>query len=140
MMQVVKTKLPRIEDVIQAEGIVLHDKGGYYVGLCPFHDDKDPSLVIYKGKHYFKCYGCYALGDSIGFIMKLHKKSFKEALKYLNIKDFKLKPRPKPSMIDVIAKEEAEGVDVIAKYGKEFIQTLLGKEFAKNLKGLNSNS
>ena len=131
-MEVIKNRLPRVEAVIMAEGIQLKDLGSYYQGLCPFHDDKSPSLTVYKSNNHFYCYGCYTSGDAISFIQKYHKKSFKDALSYLNIKDYKSSwYKPKLSMIDMIVDEEKQGIDVRAKYGKGINDTLLAKEMVK---------
>jgi DNA primase len=131
-MEVIRNKLPRVEAVIMAEGIQLRDCGSYYQGLCPFHEDKSPSFTVYKDTQKYHCFGCNVWGDVVGFIMRLHDKTFKQALAYLNIRDYKSSWRkPKASMIDMIVAEEKQGIDVKAKYGDEFIQTLLAKEIIK---------
>lgn len=38
-----------------------------YVGLCPLHPDKHPSLVVYPDDRRFYCFGCGARGDVIDF-------------------------------------------------------------------------
>ena len=35
--------------------IPLSKKGKNYVGVCPFHDDRDPSLTVSQDKQIFKC-------------------------------------------------------------------------------------
>jgi DNA primase len=56
---------------------------GYEKFLCPFHPDKNPSMVIYKKDNSFYCFACGEHGDNISFIMKLCKVSFADAVKYL---------------------------------------------------------
>lgn len=56
-------------------------KGRNYVALCPFHDDKNPSLQISKEKQIFKCFVCEAGGNAITFVEKYEKISFLEAVK-----------------------------------------------------------
>lgn len=34
-------------------------------GLCPFHDDNDPSLHEWRGKQTFHCFGCHFTGDVV---------------------------------------------------------------------------
>jgi len=51
---------------------------------CPFHDEKNSSFVIYTETNTFHCFGCMAGGDSIAFVMKMHNKSFVDAIHYLN--------------------------------------------------------
>lgn len=55
--------------------------GRNYKAVCPFHDDKNPSLMISKGKQIFKCFVCGASGNAISFIQKYDKISFFEAVK-----------------------------------------------------------
>ncbi|WDC85847.1 CHC2 zinc finger domain-containing protein [Caloramator sp. mosi_1] len=51
--------------------------------MCPFHNDKGPSLSVSPDKQLFHCFGCGAAGNTIGFIMKIRKCEFKDALFYL---------------------------------------------------------
>ncbi len=71
-----------IVDVIQ-ERLSLNRKGKTIKALCPFHDDKSPSLVISENKQIFKCFSCGMGGDVVKFLMEYDKISFKEALKKL---------------------------------------------------------
>jgi hypothetical protein len=45
--------------------------------LCPFHDDRTPSLHIYND--HFKCFVCQAHGDAIDWLMMIEGKSRAEA-------------------------------------------------------------
>lgn len=49
------------------------------VALCPFHDDRNPSLSVTK--EYYHCFSCGAHGDSLDFLINLRGLSFKDALK-----------------------------------------------------------
>jgi DNA primase len=51
-------------------GVELKPSGyGRLIGLCPFHNEKTPSFVIYpEGRFY--CFGCKEHGDAIDFIRK----------------------------------------------------------------------
>lgn len=60
-----------------------HSSGRIHA-VCPFHDEKLPSMVIYKRNNTFHCFGCQKGGTAIDFIMHLHGKSFKDAVNYLN--------------------------------------------------------
>ena len=53
-------------------------------GLCPFHDDKNPSLIISPAKGLFNCPACGTGGSVIDFAMKFHKIDFKEAVRELS--------------------------------------------------------
>lgn len=61
--------------------IPLTKKGSDYKGVCPFHNDTDPSLSVSPTKKVFKCFSCGTAGNVIGFIQKFKNVSFIEALK-----------------------------------------------------------
>jgi len=70
--------------------IPLKRTGRIYVGRCPFHDDHNPSFIVYPKTDSFHCFGCGAgkrsngiSGDAIGFVMGYQKINFHEAVKYL---------------------------------------------------------
>lgn len=56
-------------------------KGRNYVALCPFHDDKNPSMMISKEKQLFKCFVCQEGGNAITFVKKIENISFEEAVR-----------------------------------------------------------
>ncbi|MEM6460130.1 MAG: DNA primase, partial [Planctomycetota bacterium] len=65
------------------EQVNLRPKGKEFVGLCPFHDDKTPSMYVSPQKQIFKCFVCGAGGTAFDFAMNYHKMEFGEAMKYL---------------------------------------------------------
>lgn len=56
-------------------------KGRSFVALCPFHDDKNPSMMISKEKQIFKCFVCGAGGNAISFVEKYERIPFVEAIR-----------------------------------------------------------
>lgn len=48
------------------------------MALCPFHDDHEPSLMLYRD--HYHCFGCGAHGDVINFTAALFDLSFHEAV------------------------------------------------------------
>lgn len=70
----------RIVEII-GRRILLEKVGADYKGLCPFHDDHNPSLSVCPGKKIFRCWSCGAGGDVVDFVMKYNKVDFKTALK-----------------------------------------------------------
>lgn len=66
---------------IISEYVKLEKKGNDYVGLCPFHDDKNPSMHVSPSKKIFKCFSCNTGGNVIGFVQKYKKISYLEALR-----------------------------------------------------------
>ena len=74
-----------IVDII-GERIPLVAKGKNFWGVCPFHDDKNPSMSVSREKQIFNCFSCHTGGNVFEFIMKYDHVDFKEALKYLGDK------------------------------------------------------
>lgn len=64
--------------------IKLERRGSDYVGRCPFHNDKDPSLTVDPRKGLWHCFGCKAGGDAIEFVKMINNVEFGEALKILS--------------------------------------------------------
>jgi len=72
-----------IEEVVAGHGVALRRSGTHLMGLCPFHQDEHPSLVIYPETRSFYCFGCGASGDVIDFVRRAEGLSFVEALERL---------------------------------------------------------
>ncbi|MFQ6537292.1 MULTISPECIES: DNA primase [Aphanothece] len=64
-----------IVDVV-GEHVVLKKKGREFVGICPFHDDKSPSMTVSPAKQFYYCFSCGAGGNAIKFLMELQRQSF----------------------------------------------------------------
>ena len=67
-----------IADVAAAAGVRLRRSGSRLTGLCPFHEDRDPSLVIYPETSSYFCFACDAGGDVIHFVGRLRGTAFRE--------------------------------------------------------------
>jgi len=67
------------------EHVALRPKGRELVGLCPFHDDRSPSMAVvtHKGTGFYKCFACGASGNAIDFAMEYLKLDFPAALAFL---------------------------------------------------------
>jgi len=63
--------------------VTLTRRGGNFVGLCPFHQEKTPSFNVIPGKGIYHCFGCQAGGDVFKFLMQLEGLSFVESIKEL---------------------------------------------------------
>ncbi|MEZ4479931.1 MAG: CHC2 zinc finger domain-containing protein [Dehalococcoidia bacterium] len=72
-----------IADVVVASGLQLRPLGGRLTGVCPFHGDTRPSLIVYPATQSYYCFGCGAGGDVIDFVARLNKVGFKEAVEML---------------------------------------------------------
>ena len=78
-----------IDDLLKATDIVtvisayipVIKKGRSYVAICPFHDEKNPSLNISRDKQIFKCFVCNVGGNAITFVQRHLNISYQEAVK-----------------------------------------------------------
>ncbi len=73
----------RIDDVI-GDYVALRRAGaGSLKGLCPFHEEKTPSLSVRPTHGTFHCFGCGEGGSVIDFVMKIEVIGFVEAVERL---------------------------------------------------------
>nr|MDJ0766646.1 DNA primase [Myxococcota bacterium] len=73
-----------IERLVQARGVVLRKRGDELLGLCPFHEDRSPSLVVNPAKNLWHCLGaCQAGGSVVDWVMKAQGVSFRHAVELL---------------------------------------------------------
>jgi DNA primase catalytic core len=73
-----------VQRLAEARGIKLHRHGADLLGLCPFHDDRNPSLVITPAKNLWHCLGaCNEGGTCIDWVMKANGISFRHAVELL---------------------------------------------------------
>lgn len=71
-----------IVDVISGY-IRLQRKGSNYVGICPFHNDRNPSMSVNPPRQIYRCFSCGAGGDVFKFVMDYENLTFPEAVKVL---------------------------------------------------------
>ena len=80
-----------VERIIDAADIVdvvsdfvsLKKRGQNYLGLCPFHNDRNPSFNVSRAKGIYKCFACGAGGGAVNFVMQHEQMTYVEALRYL---------------------------------------------------------
>jgi DNA primase len=78
-----KAELP-LQVLVEARGIALARHGADLIGLCPFHEDHEPSLVISPAKNLWHCLGaCQAGGSVIDWVMRAEGVSFRHAVELL---------------------------------------------------------
>lgn len=68
-----------IVDVI-SQYVVLKKSGANYWGICPFHNDKKPSMSVSPSKGIFKCFSCGAGGDALHFLVKIQNREYKDVI------------------------------------------------------------
>jgi len=80
-LELLKSRIDLVE--VLSPYMKLQRSGAAYKGLCPFHEEKSPSLIIQRGDSHYHCFGCGAHGDAIQFLMTHLKMSFVEAVENL---------------------------------------------------------
>ena len=84
-----------VQRLAEARGIKLQRHGSDLLGLCPFHDDRNPSLVITPKKNLWHCLGaCNAGGTAIDWVMRAQGVSFRHAVELLKADHFSLEAAP----------------------------------------------
>jgi DNA primase catalytic core len=84
-----------VERLAEARGIKLTRSGKELIGLCPFHDDRNPSLNIDPVKNVWHCKGaCGEGGDVIEWVMRAEGVSFRHAVELLKREYFPLAAGP----------------------------------------------
>ncbi|MEG2447878.1 MAG: DNA primase [Bacilli bacterium] len=74
-----------IVDII-SEYLPLTQKGKNFFGVCPFHDDTNPSMSVSRDLQIYRCFSCGASGNVFNFVMNYEHISFKESLSLLAAK------------------------------------------------------
>ena len=81
VLQDIKDRL-NIADVISGY-IQIKKAGTNFKALCPFHNEKSPSLQISPQKQIWHCFGCGLGGDVLAFVMRAESISFPAACRLL---------------------------------------------------------
>ena len=113
--------------LVERQGITLKKHGKDYLGLCPFHDDKEPSLVISPEKNLWHCLGaCQTGGSVIDWVMKIEGVSFRQAVEQLQadypslvanaVPAKRLRPKKQPSPLNASAEDQALLSQVVDYY------------------------
>lgn len=66
--------------------VPLRKQGSEYIGLCPFHADKNPSFYVVPAKRMCHCFSCDAHHDVISFLQEIEGLDFKAACERLGAK------------------------------------------------------
>ena len=77
----IKARLP-IEDLVR-QYCQIKKAGRGYKALCPFHHDKNPSLIVSPDKGIAYCFACQSGGDIFSFYQKIEGAEFPQAIRDL---------------------------------------------------------
>ena len=73
-------------DIVDVMGRRLPDmnkKGANHWCLCPFHDDKKPSMAVNQDKQFYYCFVCQESGNAINFLRQYESLDFVDAIETL---------------------------------------------------------
>lgn len=117
----------RIVDVV-SEFVTLRKSGVNYKGLCPFHDDKNPSFMVSPAKNICHCFVCGKGGTPANFLMEHEQITYPDALRWL----------AKKYNIEIVEKEmtdeerqeqsERESMFVVNEWAKDYFHRILKED------------
>lgn len=114
----------RIEEVV-SDFVTLKKHGPNYVGLCPFHPDKNPSMSVSSTKGIFKCFSCGKAGNAVGFVMEHEHMTYPEALRYLAAK-YHIEIKEKEESPEEIAhRMKYDSLLAVSEYAQKYYQDIL---------------
>ena len=139
-----------VQRLAEARGVKLKRHGADLIGLCPFHDDHEPSLVITPGKNLWNCLGaCRRGGTVIDWVMLAEGVSFRHAVELLhedrlplatnpNAKAPRLSTVPKlPAPVERTADDRVLLLQVVSYYQETLKQSPDALKYLEN-RGLKS--
>ncbi len=109
------------------EYLALKPKGREYKCLCPFHNDRNPSMCVVPHKQMFHCFVCGAGGNAIDFLMKHAGLSFGEALRALADKagvELQWKPEVKRSTDPGAIEWSREDIAEANRFAQSFFESI----------------
>ena len=121
-----------IVDIIR-DYVPLTQRGKNYFGICPFHDDHNPSMSVSPEKGVYKCFVCGNAGNVFNFVMEYDKVSFYEAVKIvadkigvsIDISTSKKENTKKSPLYDIY--------NIAYKFYQNNLNTVYGKDAKKYL-------
>jgi len=124
-----KRQVQEATDIVAliGEQVALRPRGHEFLGLCPFHDDHNPSMHVSPAKQIYKCFVCGAGGDAFSFVVNYHKMTFPEALRHLADRaGIKLKPvRGLRSALDEASTTDRDRIAAANDKAMHFFQAAL---------------
>lgn len=89
MPRIPEAEIERLKDevsvqrLVEASGVEIKRAGKDWLGRCPFHDDREASLVVTPAKNLWHCFGCQIGGGPIDWVIKSRGVSFRHAVELL---------------------------------------------------------
>ena len=108
-----------IISLITGYGVQLKPSGENFIGHCPFHDDKTPSLIVTPSKGLWHCMGaCNEGGSVIDWVMKKDRVGFRHAFELLKTGSKKL-----TCPVSIESSDEQSKIEVIDYYHETLLNS-----------------
>jgi len=121
-----------LPDLVRASGVKLRQHGKDLLGLCPFHDDREPSLVVTPKKNLWNCLGaCGEGGTVIDWVIRTQGVSFRHAVEILRNGSALSAPPPAPVKRSTVRRlpcplsDGTEGSELVAQVVDYYHRILL---------------
>ena len=120
-----------VQRLAEVRGVELRKHGRDLIGRCPFHDDREPSLVISPAKNLFHCLGaCQAGGSCIDWVMRERGVSFRHAVELLraDLPSFAAEGRVRGTTVRVLpapVEPDADDRELLSQVVDYYHRTLL---------------
>ena len=114
----------KIEEVV-SEFVTLKKRGINYVGLCPFHNDSNPSFSVSPTRGICHCFTCGKGGNAINFLMELEQMTYPDALRWL-AKKYKIEIQERKLTNEEKQREsERESMFIVNDWAAKYFQDIL---------------
>lgn len=114
----------KIEEVV-SEFVTLKKRGINYVGLCPFHNDTNPSFSVSPTRGICHCFTCGKGGNAINFLMELEQMTYPDALRWL-AKKYKIEIQERELTNEEKQREsERESMFIVNDWAAKYFQDIL---------------
>ena len=114
----------KIEEVV-SEFVTLKKRGINYVGLCPFHNDSNPSFSVSPTRGICHCFTCGKGGNAINFLMELEQMTYPDALRWL-AKKYKIEIQERELTNEEKQREsERESMFIVNDWAAKYFQDIL---------------
>lgn len=114
----------KIEEVV-SEFVTLKKRGINYVGLCPFHNDSNPSFSVSPTRGICHCFTCGKGGNAINFLMELEQMTYPDALRWL-AKKYKIEIQERELTNEEKQREsDRESMFIVNDWAAKYFQDIL---------------
>jgi DNA primase len=126
--------ITKIEEVV-GDFVTLKRRGQNWVGICPFHDDKNPSMYVSPRLGIFNCFVCDTKGNAVHFIMEHEKISYPEALRYLAKKyNIAIEEEAEKTKEEIEDENKKESLLLLNQFAENyFVEQLFDTEDGRNI-------